>query len=179
MFRVGDTVFVKNFGAGRRWLLGQIIEITGPVSFHVLLEDGRPKRCHQDQLRSRVVDERDPPDTSQGDPDPSFPISAPTSSKETPPATQDAGPPEPPQQTDLSTSPSSDSNTNDRSTDRPTLSATTAKTKGMVRTWNWLRTVGSIFWCVILSMHLHHSFYVFLYCFPDALLNEMYIVCIA
>ena len=123
VFRVGDTVFVKNFGAGRRWLLGQIIEITGPVSFHVLLEDGRPKRCHQDQLRPRVVDERDappPPPPSQGDPDPSFPISDPTSSEETPPAPQDVGPPEPPQQTDSSTSPSSDANTNDRSTDRPT-----------------------------------------------------------
>ena len=117
VFHVGNTVFVKNFGAGRRWLPGQIIEMTGPVSFHVLLEDGRRKRCRQDQLRSRVVDDCDH-DTSQGDPDSSFPISAPISSEETPPAPQDAGPPEPPQETDSLTTPSSDASTNDRSTDR-------------------------------------------------------------
>ena len=64
-FRVGDAIFLKNFGAGQRWLPGQIVEMTGPVSFQVLLEDGRRKRCHQDQLRSRVVDDEHP-DTSQG-----------------------------------------------------------------------------------------------------------------
>ena len=70
-FRVGDTVFMTNFGAGRRWLPGQVVEMSGPVSFHVLLEDGRRKRCHQDQLRSRVVDDGEP-DTSQGKLDQSF-----------------------------------------------------------------------------------------------------------
>ena len=58
VFNVGDAVFVRNSGAGCRWLPGQIVEKTGPVSFRVLLEDGRGKRCHQDQLRARVVDER-------------------------------------------------------------------------------------------------------------------------
>ena len=74
---------MKNFGAGRRWLPGQVVEMTDPVSFHVLLEDGRYKRCHQDQLRSRVVDDGDP-DTSQGDPDSSFLITSPSSSGEVP-----------------------------------------------------------------------------------------------
>ena len=83
-FRVGDAVFVKNFGAGRRWLLGRIVEMSGPVSFYVLLEDGRRKRCHQDQLRSRVADGGEP-GTSQGDPDSSFPVTSFPSSEETPP----------------------------------------------------------------------------------------------
>ena len=62
-FRIGDSVFLKNF-AGSGWLLGKVLETSGPVSFHVLLEDGRCKRCHQDQLRPRVTDDG-PPDMSE------------------------------------------------------------------------------------------------------------------
>ena len=51
-FGVGDAILLKNFGAGQRWLPGQIVGMTGPVSFQVLLEDGRCKRCHQDQVWS-------------------------------------------------------------------------------------------------------------------------------
>ena len=54
-FSVGDAVFAKNFGAGDRWLPGKIVKVAGPVSFHVQLEDGRQRKCHQDQLRARVV----------------------------------------------------------------------------------------------------------------------------
>jgi hypothetical protein len=54
---VGDTVFVKNFGGGNRWLAGKVIKKTGPVSFHIRLDDGRYRRCHQEQLRFRVTDE--------------------------------------------------------------------------------------------------------------------------
>ena len=56
-FGVGDHVFVKNHGVGERWVPGVIREMSGPVSFHVELEDGRHKRCHQDHLRFRVVDD--------------------------------------------------------------------------------------------------------------------------
>ena len=52
-FRIGDTVFVRNYGAGSVWLPAKIVESTGPVSFRVVLEDGRNRCCHQDQLRSR------------------------------------------------------------------------------------------------------------------------------
>ena len=45
-FQLRDYVFVKNFGAGSRWLPGEIVEVIGPVSFQVLLEDGRRRRCH-------------------------------------------------------------------------------------------------------------------------------------
>ena len=52
-FHTQDHVFVKNQGAGKRWLPGKIMQVTGPVSFLVELQDGREKRCHLDQLRSR------------------------------------------------------------------------------------------------------------------------------
>ena len=38
---VGDSVNVRNFPAGDSWLLGTIVEISGPLSFRVKLEDGR------------------------------------------------------------------------------------------------------------------------------------------
>ena len=115
---MGDTVFVRNFGTGSRWLPGQIVEVTGPVSFRVLLGDGRRKKCHQDQLRSRVVDDGDP-DTSRGDPDSGFPISGPSSSEELPPTPQNTESPEPRQPTDSPTS-SADSNSNIRPTETTT-----------------------------------------------------------
>ena len=48
-------MFLKNLGHGRRWLHGKITKITGPVSYHVLLDDGRQRR-HQDQLHLRVIE---------------------------------------------------------------------------------------------------------------------------
>ena len=56
VFSVGQAVFVQNVGSGRKWLPGKIAQVTGPVSFRVLLDDGRERRCHQDQIRSRVAD---------------------------------------------------------------------------------------------------------------------------
>ena len=48
-FQKGEAVLVKNYGAGCKWLPGKILDTLGPVSFHVLLEDGRRRR-HQDQM---------------------------------------------------------------------------------------------------------------------------------
>ena len=59
-FHVGNHVFVKNFGAGSKWLPGQIVDMSGPVSFLVQLEDSRSRRCHQDHLRHRVVEDGGP-----------------------------------------------------------------------------------------------------------------------
>ena len=56
-FKEGEAVLVKNFGQGSRWLPGKIIEFSSPGSFKVRLEDGRMKRCHQDDLRKRLVEE--------------------------------------------------------------------------------------------------------------------------
>ena len=58
----------------------KIIETSGPVSFRVLLEDGRYKHCHQDHLRSRVVDDG-PPEMSQISVDDSIPFSLPSSDR--------------------------------------------------------------------------------------------------
>ena len=55
-FKEGDTVFIRNFQAGDKWVPGVISKKTGPVSFVVQLSDGRERRCHQDQLRFRTVD---------------------------------------------------------------------------------------------------------------------------
>ena len=56
VFRVGNAVCARNFGAGRRWLAARITSQEGPVSFRVRLEDGRERRCHQEQLRHRLVE---------------------------------------------------------------------------------------------------------------------------
>ena len=40
LFEKGDHVMVKNQSAGPKWLPGVIVERSGPVSFHVQLEDG-------------------------------------------------------------------------------------------------------------------------------------------
>ena len=54
--KAGDKVFVRNYHQGDKWLPGMIQRKTGPVSFHVLLTDGRERRCHQDQIRLRTVE---------------------------------------------------------------------------------------------------------------------------
>ena len=57
VFCVGDPVFARNFSAGKRWLAAHIVSQAGPVSFRVRLEDGRERRCHQDQLQHRSVED--------------------------------------------------------------------------------------------------------------------------
>ena len=57
---VGDSVFVRNYHQGNRWLPGVIEQRTGPVSFRVKLTDGRTRRCHQDQVRKRFCVYRTP-----------------------------------------------------------------------------------------------------------------------
>ena len=47
---------MKNFGSGQSWLPAEVVKITGPVSFHVRLADGRTRR-HQDHLRAWEGDE--------------------------------------------------------------------------------------------------------------------------
>ena len=52
-FKEDETVYARNFGPGQKWLPGTIVATTGPVSYHVLLEDGRVWRRHQDHMRQR------------------------------------------------------------------------------------------------------------------------------
>ena len=113
-FVVGDTVFVKNYGSGPRWLRGKVTEKSGPVSYHVLLEDGRDRRCHQDQLRSRLVG-NGPPEMSEVTVDAGVagavhtPVEQDTAMETTGEASQEPGSePQEPEQS-ISRSPSSDS----------------------------------------------------------------------
>ena len=53
-FKVNDKVFVENYsGRGNRWWSGVVVEVTGPVSYKVALDDSRIVRRHVDQMRSR------------------------------------------------------------------------------------------------------------------------------
>ena len=54
-FGEGEEVFVKNHRAGDPWLPGEIIKVTGPVSYMVKMADGNVVRSHQDHLRSRYA----------------------------------------------------------------------------------------------------------------------------
>ena len=54
-FSWGDSVYVKNYGPGPKWLPGNIVETEGSVMYQIQLSDGRMVRRHADQLRSRVA----------------------------------------------------------------------------------------------------------------------------
>ena len=51
LFEVGQQVYARNFGHGPLWLEGTIQNCTGPVSFKILLTDGRVWRRHIDHIR--------------------------------------------------------------------------------------------------------------------------------
>ena len=55
-FNKGDSVFVKNFQSGDKWLPGVISQRTRPVLFVVELSYGRERCCHQVQLQKWTVD---------------------------------------------------------------------------------------------------------------------------
>ena len=50
-FNIGDSVLIRNIGSGQKWVIGTVIQITGPVSYMVRLKDYTIHRRHQDQLR--------------------------------------------------------------------------------------------------------------------------------
>ena len=45
-FNVGDQVFIRKFPNGRDWLPGSVIEVRGPLTYVVMLADGRCVRRH-------------------------------------------------------------------------------------------------------------------------------------
>ena len=55
-FTPGESVYVKNFGPGLKWLIGTIIHVTSSVSYAEALQDGKECRRHVDHLRSRRAD---------------------------------------------------------------------------------------------------------------------------
>ena len=50
-FSIGDSVLIRNFSSGQKWMIGMVIQIAGLVSYMVRLNDHTIHRRHQDQLR--------------------------------------------------------------------------------------------------------------------------------
>jgi len=67
-FKVGDSVYVRNYLQGNKWLPG---EEAGPQLFVVKLVNGRSRRCHLDQIRLREGNVEFP--TSHDSPDVEIP----------------------------------------------------------------------------------------------------------
>ena len=53
-FSDNQPVLTRNFGRGHKWLKGEIIKSTGPVSYLVKLQNGIQVHRHQDQIRKHV-----------------------------------------------------------------------------------------------------------------------------
>ena len=67
-------MYVKNFGSGPQWLPGRAAEISGSVLYHVQIEDGRQRHCHQDHLCTRVVEDDVIDTTAQAVPENIIPV---------------------------------------------------------------------------------------------------------
>lgn len=50
-FGVNDNVYIRNFGRGEKWIPGEIVQSTGPVSYKVKTKEGLLVRRHADQIR--------------------------------------------------------------------------------------------------------------------------------
>ena len=57
---VGDSVNVRNYCRGPKWIPGTIIEETGPLSARIELGDGTVVRRHHDQLVARPTESFNP-----------------------------------------------------------------------------------------------------------------------
>ena len=53
-FTDGQFVLAKNFRLGSKWMPGVIVEVLGPLSYHVKLTDGRILKRHADHLLHRT-----------------------------------------------------------------------------------------------------------------------------
>ncbi len=92
-FQAGDRVYVQNFGGGPTWLEGTILDQTGPISFRVLLGDGRVWKRHVDHMRIRYPQDSPTPSLSEEFDGPFVPTAEPN-----PPARQPGGQTGPPGQ---------------------------------------------------------------------------------
>ncbi|PFX22763.1 Uncharacterized protein K02A2.6 [Stylophora pistillata] len=57
---VGDSVGVRKYSRGPKWIPGTIIQETGPLSARIELEDGTVVRRHHDQLVARPTEKFQP-----------------------------------------------------------------------------------------------------------------------
>ena len=49
----GDLILAKNFSSGPKWLAGVIVEVLGPLSYQIKLDDNRIIKRHVDHLLTR------------------------------------------------------------------------------------------------------------------------------
>ena len=49
-FEPGSKVYVRNYGVGPKWLSGEVMQVSGAVTYVVQLESGQRRRCHVNQL---------------------------------------------------------------------------------------------------------------------------------
>ena len=56
-FGVNDRVYVRNFGRGEKWIPGEIVKSTGPVSYKFKTNDGLLVRRHADQIKVTCADQ--------------------------------------------------------------------------------------------------------------------------
>ncbi len=56
-FQVGDAVLTRNFSYGPKWIPGFIAKVTGPLSYQVMLGDGKTVRSHMDQILSQELED--------------------------------------------------------------------------------------------------------------------------
>ena len=53
-FKEGDQVYAEDFSASKeKWVPGMVQKVTGPLSYHFQLDDGRVIRHHIDNVKSR------------------------------------------------------------------------------------------------------------------------------
>ncbi len=53
---VNENVFVRNYSRGNKWIPGEIVQSTGPVSYKVKTSDGSLLRRHADQIKVTCSD---------------------------------------------------------------------------------------------------------------------------
>ena len=80
-FKVSDTVLVRNFQKGEKWLPGKVEKVLGPRSYLVKLNLGKTVRRHLDHIRARteatepqLTEVLIPPMVPPSDPSPDPPI---------------------------------------------------------------------------------------------------------
>ena len=58
-YEIGDLVYTHNYGSTRKWIPAEIVQVRGPVSYKLRLQDNKIVRRHVDQIRTRFNDNVD------------------------------------------------------------------------------------------------------------------------
>lgn len=56
-FEIGDSVYVRNYSGGPKWIPAVVESCTGPLSYKTTLGQGQTVKRHVDQVRARSTDE--------------------------------------------------------------------------------------------------------------------------